>query len=83
MRRNHAIDIWLGHEASRTGGLAGRLVLCSLPATGLAAGGLGAVAPVLAPIAQAHAAPVARWAGYWTPTTADGRGEASRSGGSG
>ncbi len=50
------------------------LVLCLLPATGLAAGASWQSRLVLAPVAQAHAAPLARWAGYWTPTTADGRG---------
>jgi DNA invertase Pin-like site-specific DNA recombinase len=45
------------------------LVLISLPATGFAAGASGTATtrPALVPIAQAGTAPLARWAGYWTP----------------
>ena len=66
MRSNHVFDIWLGYPASRAGGSDCRCGLVWVPATGFAAGASG-TRPVLVPVAQAGAAPLARWAGYWTP----------------
>ena len=43
------------------------VVLLWVPATGFAAGASGTRRPALAPVAQAGTAPLARWAGYWTP----------------
>jgi DNA invertase Pin-like site-specific DNA recombinase/peptidoglycan hydrolase-like protein with peptidoglycan-binding domain len=42
------------------------VVLLWVPATGLAAGASG-TRPALVSVAQAGVAPVARWAGYWSP----------------
>jgi DNA invertase Pin-like site-specific DNA recombinase len=42
------------------------VVLFWVPATGLAAGASG-TRPALVSVAQAGTAPLARWAGYWTP----------------
>ena len=56
-------------------GLLAALVLCLWPATGLAAGGAAQARPVLVAVAQAKSVPLARWAGYWTPSTAGQRTE--------
>ena len=56
-------------------GLLAALVLGLWPATGLAAGGAAQARPVLVAVAQAKSVPLARWAGYWTPSTAGQRTE--------